>query len=278
MILRGVFNPNFFFVESSILDTANEWVIAQPTKATLNYPHSGQNVLITDSTQPYSRNANSGFSICIVWDNSIPFFVGSNLILTANFFSDLASGDSVKISISKPQSINPLDLSDKSYDYVAYFTFPTYALNGFAITGKTGIWNRFILELKATALFDLTRSTDTMYIDFLFKSDSIQRNLDGVMFDNFKLENRWLTIEETENDFLSLKNGSIFSNQLELQNESSHEIEIYLFELSGKEVLTGILQPSTKGSFETVDLQSGVYLLSVFSESKTLKTFQVFKQ
>jgi hypothetical protein len=164
----------------SISNSNNIWHIGAPQKALLSSALSAPNVIITDTANFYPMNDTSSFILSHVAD--LGFSMVNQMVISGSYavYSDTLT-DIGSIEFSPNNGGLWIDLNNP-LSYAANVVFNTGTAP--VLSGNSNGWKQFSILLTGFNPTFNIQYGDTVLWRFTFKSDGIQTNKDGIMFDS----------------------------------------------------------------------------------------------
>lgn len=255
-----------FQLEIDTSNLNNVWQIGSPNKQVFTtLPYSQPNVIVTDTANSYPVNDTSVFEIKT--SARIGACNGDVFNLSGEYFVDSDSlMDYGKIEFSPDNGTTWVDLlrdtilcdSANFGGTMEYYYWIPY--NVPVLTGRSGGWNYFYIDLHLLGPFFNLQCGDTLIYKFTFISDSIQTNRDGLMFDYFFFNDLVEGIEEYSNQFSStcFPNPTNENLTIKYDNESQNRHQLKVFDQTGRLVYSAFGN-SSNFTMSTGSLKSGFY-------------------
>lgn len=214
---------------------SNIWQTGKPQKLFFGSAYSPANAIVTDTINYYPKNNTSSFALKISDPTTVGWDVWVSLKHKYNSDS-LMDGGYLEITFDGGNSWNNIanvtDLSEDIYSVNDTILGGTYALSGKSnwITS-----NIFICGFKFLP-------SNSAFLKFVFKSDSIQTNKDGWMIDNVEI---WYVADacagvnelSNKNSFIKISpNPFNVKSILELTNPHDNLQEIEIYNCYGKKI------------------------------------------
>lgn len=244
----------------TISNKNNSWQIGTPNKDYLSNARSKPNVIITDTINPYPAIDTSGFYITHIADQGYEY---NQIVRISGYYK--VDCDSIydygKIEISLNNGKHWFDpLSDTIPENYIHSTKPVF-------TGKSD-WTNFEIWLANDLTFN-SKNGDTIIYKFLFISDSIQNNRDGLMFDDLIFEDWFESVQK--NDVKSF-NSYVYPNpgkaniRIVFDNPEfqTHSATVYTFE--GKIVYDNCDIKAEVVHLDVDNLNNGIYFYKLINE------------
>lgn len=185
--------PNIIFHDT----ISNIWQIGKPNKTIFNQSKSGENVIVTDTIEPYPTNSKSSFSFTL---KKSEFQWYCTIYLSFNHYFEIDTiGDSAYVDFSFDGGVTWFlgadnDLNLPHSQHMRYYESSSMTQEVFdpIISGSSGGWAfeeyfwTFYVAVKKG--FQEPIIPDSIIFRFNFVSDSIQSNHEGWMIDDIKVE------------------------------------------------------------------------------------------
>ncbi|NTW31421.1 MAG: T9SS type A sorting domain-containing protein [Bacteroidetes bacterium] len=231
----------------TIVYSQNIWQIGKPQKTIFTYAYSVPNAIVTDTLNSYPINDTSSFIIAHIVH--YPEGNSGNTIVGRYFVNSdtLSDYGTIAYSLNNGQWIN-LDTVTP-----AWWT-PDLPV----LTGNSNGWKDFHF-----CFWDgVIHNGDTLRYRFMFYSDNIQTNKDGLMFDDLYFDDISEGIEEPCCNLISSKafpNPAYDNLNVGFENKNNSTYKLALLDNMGKIVKT---LPDIKSNTVKVnikELSSGIY-------------------
>lgn len=241
----------------------NIWQIGKPQKNVLNATFNPENVIITDTINPYPTNDTSSF---IIKSNVAGGYLAGWYYCHTDSLNDYGL---IEISIDSGQTwINMLE------DSLVIANIGINITEIPILTGNSNGWQFFDLGIY---FYNLSPQHHGNYwVKFTFISDSIDTGHEGLMFDNLLVG-----IVANTKQIYQLNNLKVFpnpaNNVLNFQfTEPINNAEIRIYSSIGQLVgQTALPLPQTDIQFNVSDWTKGVYFYGIYVEGEVVKQGQV---
>ncbi len=240
------------------IDTPSIWQIGKPQKTILDTAYSFQNVIITDTINPYPPNDTSSFTV------ETYAYAPSNLRIAGyyNVNSDslndrgLIEVSSDKLNWIDVNSLNPFNNRE---------SWPV-------LTGNSNGWRSFIIEAD---IYDLNFRNTPLFIRFSFLSDVNLDTLDGLMFDDIDLSVYFFGIDEIgfeQIESTASPNPTTNSITIGFDNIEHSSFQLAIYDNLGRLILAKNNVTETL-KVETQQMESGLYFykLTNFKDKKVAR-------
>jgi len=249
------------FVRDTAGNPNNLWHIGKPQKAVFDSAYSPDNVMVTDTVNPYPGHDTSVFNLLHTYS-----FGNSTFMMRFYYKLDKDAGTLAKLEISGDRGLNWIEPLTEDSTYMFYWggpkpRFDTSVLN----------WTKFELYMDdwvhaypgGPIAFPHYRTSDTILFRFTFASGNVVIPHDGWMLDNFAIEDyitEGYVTEVREDDMVKVypnpSDGRIHIHRVGAADDKG---EISVYELRGREVYHTIC--SSNNYDLDMHLPVGVYLL-----------------
>lgn len=193
------------------------WQIGKPNKFNFNQPISPDQVIVTDTVQPYPINANASFTIttisCGAFEPGIQGGYGKAEITGWYFVNSDSLNDYGLIEISFDKGSSWVNLLEDSIQNQYVNTIP----DEIELTGNSNDWVYFQISFSDLGQLYPVQFGDTILYRFSFHSDNQADSLPGLMFDELYFEDHVTELHELD------KNGPLVTVS---PNPSQKEISI----------------------------------------------------
>lgn len=286
-------------IEHLYIDTIdnpnNIWQIGPPQKPVLSIPVSEENVIITDVVDPYPTSDTSSFIISKLAAGGItgPGWVGTEFFLSGyyNINSD-SLNDYGTIEFSADNGVTWLDLMNfDPYGQYVYWYDDNGGNSKPTLTGNSNGWEYFMVDIyNLSDMFNIEYE-DTLQFKFTFISDSIQNNLDGLMFDNLDIHdffsdvpdmnslNEFLVSPNPVSDILNIQfNAHISSALSDLKNNRIILVNQIGQIIEEKQIGSFLGQTTYNYELNLESISSGLYILRWISDDGILDSMRIIKE
>ncbi len=173
--------PNEYheIIIDTISNPTNIWQIGKATKRTFQ---STNNVIVTDTINDYKKNDTSSFIIKQVaaWlDYTTPVFFSLRGKYATHMDGPGSDFGMMHLSLNNGQTWRRID------DTISNINMSS---NAPVLKGNSNGWKYFFLDFFSYAMADSLQRGDTILIKITFISDGIGNNKDGLMFDDFQMD------------------------------------------------------------------------------------------
>lgn len=268
---NGVYENDFrhFLYRDTISNPANIWQIGAPQKTVFTSASSLPNAIVTDTLNYYPINDTSSFIIRHIADLGFVMNTGVLLAGKYNVHSDTLI-DFGSIEFSPDNGSTWIDLNTTTvYASNIMWTSPEPILSG----NSTG-WKSFSVVHQGLGVIFGISIGDTVMWRFTFRSDGIQTNKDGLMFDSIYV---WDVPPIGVNDMNSDNsigvdpnptNGGIIAVAV---TSSGVEKQIEVYNLLGEKLFTMPVEANQKEvKLDLSTFSKGMYLIKVETENGVL--------
>lgn len=235
------------------------WQIGSPQKSFFSSAYSEPNAIITDTVNPYPINDTSAFYIKHL--SGTGYDARQGVTIAGYYKVDCDSlNDFGTIKFSPDNGVFWYDLlSDTINGFVAHASNAVF-------TGKAN-WTWFYIDISSVG--DFLEIGDTVIYMFVFISDGIQNNRDGLMFDNLRFLDFRMNIEQ---DNIKSFSSTIYPNPgkdhfvIEFENLQRSCHTLYVYNLSGELIL---LKPDIHSDQVEINLANcihGIYCYILYNE------------
>ncbi|MFA6924529.1 MAG: T9SS type A sorting domain-containing protein [Bacteroidales bacterium] len=274
----AVYNINFddtnnlshLFIDT-ISNPNNLWQIGEPQKTVFTSAHSIPNAIVTDTLYSYPKNNISSF---IILDYPAGGFSGEGMTLIGGYYK--VNSDTLKdygtIEFSYDNGTTWVNINDTLYKFYVMYIPPKPVL-----TGNSNGWIHFSFGVSGLNLLPGAHG-DTILFRFSFVSDSIQNNLDGLMYDDFQINDFAGSVEDINSMGINSKiypNPASTQITIELPKKEEQSI-ITIYNLNGEELIKQQIK-NNKTDVDISELQSGVYFIKIVN-NKNVEIKKIIKQ
>lgn len=287
------------------IDTSNPnniWQIGRPQKSFLNSAYTIDNAIITDTVNSYPVNDTSSFIMKVPEDLLALYSTGtSGGNIVVSFYTKYQTdslNDFGRIEFSSDSGttwhIMDVDYRDTSFLHwhQGWNTF-TDGFSGWSFndkslyTGQSDGWEYQEIDLFVCSVLHPKREDSTatiigcypksLWLKFVFVSDSVSDNLDGWAIDNFSAYGvQYAGLTDAKNSELKVAPNP-FSSQLMFSFVGNEQTAIILYDFLGQKVMQQEFTNST--TINTAQIPDGVYFYELMNKNKEmLKTGKVVKQ
>ena len=294
------FNSPTDLIEIDTTNPNNIWQIGRPRKSYINSAFSADNAIITDTLNSYPTNDTSSFILKVpeylLTKYSSGFSTGHMGLGFYTKYQFDSLNDFGRIEFSS-DSGNTWHIMDKDYIDTTFLAWNpvwnvwTNGMSGWSFqdksfyTGQSAGWELQAINLLVCSVAHPKRQDSTtiigcrpqsLWLKFVFISDSIPDNFDGWAIDNILFyEVIYAGIADAKNDNIKIIPNP-FSNQLTFSLADNNELTtVYLFNCLGELVLQQTFTNST--TINTVQMQGGIYFYELKNNNGILKTGKVIK-
>lgn len=253
-------------------DSTNVWQVGLSSKIILS-SNFYDNVLITDTLNPYPINNTSVFEFAIRNCDHNTAYYGGGYYWTdiyMNLAYDTEPG-SDGLMIEVKHGINGA-WTNLIEDMTPGLTMSnTYTVNdtvaALGAPGYSGVSSNTQLQIQYPAI-DLGMMYDTVYFKFTFASDSVQTNQDGFMFATMNFGGFFWSIEENmvKEPLKFYPNPAI--NRVTIDAQGFSDGEVIIYDVTGREVLN---QRFGNGEIDVSRLEPGRYVVRCSTSDKIQK-------
>lgn len=240
------------------IDTPSIWQIGKPQKTILDTAHSFQNVIITDTINPYPPNDTSSFTIGTY----------------AYAPSDLKIAGYYNVNSDSLNDYGVIEISSNRLNWVDINSLDP--LNGRAnwpvLTGNSNGWRSFFIVAD---IYELNFQYTPLFVRFSFISDGNPDTLDGLMFDDIGLSVYFFGIDEI--NFEQIKstaspNPTTNSLTIGFDNIEHSSFQLAIYDNLGRLIFTknNVIESL---QVETQQMESGLffYKLTNFKDKKVAR-------
>lgn len=250
----------------SLQSSSNVWQIGSPQKSTFTAAYSESRAIVTDTIFPYPASDTSSFTIIHLANGGFGNSTSINHYASLRgyyFVNSDSLNDFGTIEVSPNNGQTWIDLINDT----AYSSF--YDWNGEkpVLTGNSNGWTEFeVFVARLSEAFEINFQ-DTILYRFTFISDSIEDNLDGVMFDNLSYADFAEGVDEIGNTNVS---SNIYPNPtqneitVELENPRSATFNFSIYDCLGELVFSSAIS-SNRFMLDSGFLPNGFYLYQLSS-------------
>ncbi len=255
----------------TISNANNIWQIGAPHKAILASAISAPNVIITDTANFYPINDTSSFILSHVAD--LGFSMVNQMVISGSYavYSDTLT-DIGSIEFSPNNGGLWIDLNNP-LSYAANVVFNTGTAPVFS--GNSNGWKQFSILLTGFNPTFNIQYGDTVLWRFTFKSDGVQTNKDGIMFDSLYVWDvppigiQMIHIEEKEVRTYPNPAKTIIYFDFKKKLEGAYLIKVY--STLGNYINEMMITDSKKElSIDIKNYLDGIYLFSIQDKVGTI--------
>jgi len=264
-----------FCIHHLTIDTINFpnniWQIGAPQKPVLNNALSQPNVIITDTLKSYPANDTSVF-VVNHYATGYGFQWPHTVVLAGNFYVNSDSlNDYGMLEFSPDNGSTWIDLiNDTIYNSFYYWNLSTPPV----LTGNSDGWEHFSVYLAELGPVFNIQYGDTVKYRFTFISDSIEDNMDGLMFDDLHFEDWVESIDEYRSGTIYssvFPNPSSQSLTIEFDNQNSSTFQLTIFNNIGICIHQDQKITSNQISLNIYNYPPGLYFYKLYNERDRLK-------
>lgn len=288
-------------IEIDTTNPNNRWQIGRPQKIFLNSAYSSANAIITDTINNYPTNDTSAFVLkvpeALVARYSTGYSTGEIVIKFYTKYQTDSLKDFGRIEFSADSGatwhIMGEDYTDTAFSvWNPLWNVWTDGGSGWSFsdkaiyTGQSSGWEMQQINLSVCSVSHPKREEATnsiigchpqsIWLKFVFISDSIPDNLGGWAIDNINIDEiQFVGITEVkEADIKILPNP--FISQLTISLLSNQQTTVVLYNFIGRQVLQQTFATTT--TINTEEIASGMYFYELRNERGVFKTGKVVKQ
>lgn len=243
----------------------NTWQIGPPQKITFNNADSEPNVIVTDTLNSYPANNTSIFYIKNLGSKGSMY----GLEIFAGFYyvrSD-SLNDYGLIEFSPDNGTTWIDLIN---DTVFELNIDWWTQKP-VLTGNSGGWVHFEVMLEDIGSACNMQFGDTIIYKFTFSSDSINENLDGLMYDSFLF---WEFIEGISEIRFKPLETDIFPNPssrnftIKFKNPRDDSFQLNIYNASSKLMISKEGIEGTQVEFGKDSFPAGIYFYKLTNSNR----------
>jgi hypothetical protein len=257
----------------TISNANNIWQIGTPNKAILSSALSLPNVVITDTANTYPMNDTSSFILSHVAD--LGFSMVNQMLISGsyNVNSDTLT-DIGSIEFSPDNGGLWIDLNNPlSFSVNVVWNSGTAPV----FSGNSNGWKHFSALLTGFNPTFNIQYGDTVQWRFTFKSDGIETNKDGIMFDSLYI---WdvppigIQKHDSENPEISIfPNPANTTIHIEFENKPLGDYLLKVYSASGKIRDEHMVTDPKKGIFIDIkDYPDGIYFFTLVDKVRAKTT------
>ena len=273
----------------SIDSMGGNWQVGAPGKSIFNSAISGENVLITDTLDPYTINQDSYVYFSLNIDDSWSLGTGTGYAkMIFSFKTDLDSlNDYAELEIFENGVwINLTDswvFTSFHFEFDQNYYLPVEYNNHYLFTGLNTSWQTTVINVSCWGIFqpeNLERGGIWPWFNFRFHfhSDSIFDNREGFILDDLIWENFFGPcfgqVKEEVNSFQISVYPTLTDGQINFESENSIFQKIIIYDHIGKQVENFNFTPTNTLTLQLDKLKVGMYFYSV-DEGKSVGKFIV---
>jgi len=266
----------YFMYRDTVSNPNCVWQVGVPQKTVFTTPISVSNCIITDTLNSYPINDTSSF--IIKHEVSAGYYLYGEVYpvvyLAGKYYvnSDTLN-DFGKIEFSPDNGLSWILISDDTLTLQnGTNSWPNIDYNH-VFTGDSYGWKDFQITLGGYdyTIFD---AGDTVQFKFTFISDGIDNNLDGLMFDDIRIEDG---SGAGTDEFSKYKNNigypNPFTNSLNLSYDNLSSGSLSIYDVNGKLVHSEIINNSNATTVDTSDFIKGVYFYILVDTNTGLSVY-----
>ena len=262
-------NLNHVFIDNATYPN-NKWQIGKPQKKIFKSAYSPKNVIVTDTVNSYPVNNTSVFIIKNVADGG--FFTPHTATVSGYYYVNSDSlTDTGTIEFSPDNGKTWIDLINPGM----YSSYINWSGQKPVLTGNSNGWNHFYVWLERLGPLFKIQHGDTVLYKFSFKSDAIQTNKDGLMYDDLGFVDYVEGISKIQNDNLISIYPNPSSEELIISETEKQDCpSIQIINSIGQIIYSDNCLKSERINIK--QLNDGTYYLKYVNSKKfAVKTFQV---
>lgn len=271
-------NSDTIVIDTSIND--NIWQIGKPQKIFFDSAYSGNKVIVTDTINPYPI---SNYSTFIIRIDTNQFFLNQErtfLTFIHKFDTDsLMDGGYIEVSYDNSNWINVInDTMPDDFLCPMNFYSDTIANGEKAFSGKSNGWITSSIQWVWHMGVKMHDPPDSMFLRFVFSSDSIQSNKDGWMIDDISIGYiSYGGVEENEskNDISIYPNPTTGKINLQVSQHFGKIKTLEIYDCIGQ------LQIKVTDNFSELDIssfKSGLYFIVLTNDKEEKLVSKVLKE
>lgn len=219
---------------------SNIWQIGKPQKIFFDSAYSISNTIVTDTINSYPINNSSSFTLKLIDSVLMTQFAYPDIIVNFKnkYNTDtLKDGGYVEVSLDGGNTWNNI-INVSNFSQNLYSFNDTITGGIAALSGKSNWTSAYI----GVCGFFIPPSSDSVFLKFIFSSDSIQTNKDGWMIDNIEI---WYVADacglvhehSQRNSFVFLSpNPFVEKSILEFKNKNDEMTETEIYNCFGKKI------------------------------------------
>ncbi len=296
------FGDTINFEEESIfieIDTAesNLWQIGAPSKLVFDQARSPANAMVTDTLNSYLTSNISHFDLIFPPEDYLQLYEQVYFGFSHKYDTDtLKDGGYITISVDNGETFYPIFEPVGFYDsYPEPFwnSLNIYSEDDTLFNGERGYsgssdgwvntmmgWNLQYLSTKDLGAPKGGWDTDTLRIRFNFISDTISESKDGWMIDDiyfFTVDIPSNVLNQYQLQYKVFPNPA--TDKLFLETEKSYQrLELEVRAITSQEAIYHVEGSGDKISLENINLEMGVYLLTLHGDGEFLGTARCVMQ
>jgi hypothetical protein len=295
------FNTPTDLIETDTSNPNNIWQIGRPQKSYLNSAYSTDNAIITDTINSYVTNDTSSFILKVPEALLAQYSTGASTgNIVVSFYTKYQTdslNDFGRIEFSS-DSGTTWHIMSKEYIDTSFSVwhpawnswtdgFSGWSFNNKSLyTGQSDGWEYNVIDLFVCSVLHPKQGEATdaiigcqpqsLWLKFVFISDSVPDNLDGWAIDNisvYGIQYAGLT-ESNSLDLRVFPNP--FSTQLTFSLTGNEQTILTLYDFLGQNILQENFINSI--TISTAQMQNGIYLYGLRNNSGAIKTGKIVKQ
>jgi hypothetical protein len=264
-------------------DSNNVWQLGKPNKVLFDSAYSGNNAIVTDTTNSYPVNNHSYFDVRIVSKNNAPY--GNRIISFKHKFDtdSLKDGGYIEVSYDNGNTWNNVIYQNGDRKPAFFATENMYSSNDSLINGKVGFSGKskgwIYSRIQWVWVFVLKQYSDTIILRFNFLSDSIQTNKAGWIIDDFMIsyvdQGSGVNNISKRATYLEISPNPINENtKINLIGTIGSNYNITLLNSLGQTV-KNIDIIDQKAILNNQNLKQGIYFVQLKKEEQVLETKKI---
>lgn len=246
------------YVLSKVPATNNAWQVGAPQKTLFTTAHSAPNVIVTSLTNPYPVNDTSYF---LIKHAAGPGFTTPHTVsIDGWYYVDSDNPDVGTIEFSPNNGVFWINLISPPPPYNQYVQWGTQPL----LFGNSGGWKNFNVYFAQLGPAFNIQYGDTVVYRFSFKTDALQTNQDGLMYDNFIFEDYTEGVEEFRANSIrthTFPNPATDKLTIDFVNDcmQPHQLDVYN-SMGAKSHSVKLLSSGDHIDLDVSDYPAGAYL------------------
>jgi len=288
-------------IEIDTTNPNNIWQIGRPQKSFINSALSSDNVIITDTVNSYTINDTSSFILKVpqglLSEYSTGFSTGNIVISFYTKYQMDSLRDFGRIEFSG-DSGNTWHIMGKNYIDTSFSAWNpgwnvwTDGMSGWSFndksfyTGQSSGWKQQWINLFVCSVAHPKREDSTttiigchpksLWLKFVFISDSNSNNLDGWAIDNIQIQDvQYVGMKDAKN--LDLKvYPNPFSENVTFSIADNEQTTITLYDFLGQQILQQTFTNST--TINTEQLSGGIFFYELRNDKGEVKNGKILKQ